>query len=265
LKQVVELEPRDPFTMRKMAWHYLFLRRYAEEKSMLERALSIEPNDVTTKARYASAELEWKADTRPLRQIIDSIRATKPAALPAISERWLICALAERDAIGAKDALIAAGENPPLTDDAFQFSRPFIEGVIARMIGDDSKVRSAFTDARAQQEKIVLAQPNYGPPLCVLALIDAGLGRKEDALREGWQALELLPVEKDAINGALMIEYSAMIAAWVGEKDLACKQLAAALRFPGPLSYGQLKLLPFWDPLRGDPRFENTVASLAPK
>ena len=92
--------------------------------------------------------------------------------------------------------------------------------------------------------------------LCVLGLIDAALGRKEEALREGRRAVELLPVEKDAINGPLMIEYLAMIAAWAGDKDLACEQLAVAIRPPSTVSYGQLKLLPFWDPLRGDPRFE---------
>ncbi|HEU5248332.1 MAG TPA: hypothetical protein VFU09_14690 [Candidatus Udaeobacter sp.] len=123
----------------------------------------------------------------------------------------------------------------------------------------------AITAARAEQQKIIQAQPNYGPPLCVLGLIDAALGRKEEALREGRRAVELLPVQKDAINGLLMMEYSAMIAAWVGENDLACEQLAAASRYPGPLSYGDLKLLPCWDPLRGDPRFEKIVSSLAPK
>jgi hypothetical protein len=91
---------------------------------------------------------------------------------------------------------------------------------------DEGKARSAFTAARAEQEKTVQAEPNYGPPLCVLGLIDAGLGRKEEALREGRRAVELLPVEKDAINGPLMIEYLAMIAAWVGDKDLACEKLA---------------------------------------
>jgi serine/threonine-protein kinase len=99
----------------------------------------------------------------------------------------------------------------------------------------------------------------------VLGLIDAGLGRKEDALREGRRAIELLPVTKDSINGAHMIEFFAIIAAWVGEKDLACEQLAIATQLPGSLSYGDLKLHPFWDPLRGDPCFEKIVASLAPK
>jgi hypothetical protein len=62
-----------------------------------------------------------------------------------------------------------------------------------------------------------------------------------------------------------MIAYSAVIAAWAGDKNLACDQLARASRLPGGVSYGELKLLPYWDPLRGDPRFEKIVASLAPK
>jgi serine/threonine-protein kinase len=133
------------------------------------------------------------------------------------------------------------------------------------MTKDGEKARSFFTMARAEQEKIIQAQPNYGPPLCVLGLIDAALGRKEEALREGRRAVELLPVQRDPINGIAMVKYFAMIAAWVGEKNLACEQLAVAIHPPSRLTYGQLKLLPFWDPLRGDPCFEKIVASLAPK
>jgi hypothetical protein len=77
--------------------------------------------------------------------------------------------------------------------------------------------------------------------------------------------VELCPIEKDAVLGVAMVKYLAMIAAWAGEKDLACEQLAIATRKPGDLSYGQLKLMPFWDPLRSDSRFEQIVASLAPK
>lgn len=88
---------------------------------------------------------------------------------------------------------------------------------------------------------------------------------KEEALREGRHAVELVPVGKDALNGPIMIKYLAMTAAWVGDKDLACEQLATAARLPGGVSYGQLKLLPYWDPLRGNPRFEKIVTSLAPK
>ena len=96
-------------------------------------------------------------------------------------------------------------------------------------------------------------------------MIDAALGRKQEALSECRRAVELLPVQKDAFNGPLMIQWLAISAAWVGEKDLALEQLATAAHVPGTLSYGWLKLLPFWDPLRGDPSFEQIVASLAPK
>jgi hypothetical protein len=134
------------------------------------------------------------------------------------------------------------------------------------MTKDEAKAHAAFTAARREQEKRVQAQPDYGPPLCVLALIDAGLGRKEEALREGRHAIELLPLEKDSINGAHLIACFAITAAWVGEKDLACEQVAKALPLgASELTYGRLKLLPYWDSLRGDPRFEKIVASLAPK
>jgi hypothetical protein len=105
----------------------------------------------------------------------------------------------------------------------------------------------------------------FRPPVCILALIDAGLGRKDDALRESRRAMELVPVQKDALNGTDMIHYSGIVATWVGEKDLALENLAKAAQLPGFLSYGRLKLLPWYDPLHGDPRFEKIVADLAPK
>ena len=265
LERAADLDPRNVDILQQIALSYADLRRYPQEKLALDRALAIEPNDAEMKETRASADFDWKADTRPLHQTIDLIRATNPAAIPSIAGDWLNCALAERDAVAAKNALLGSGENPPLHDEAVHFNRPFITGLIARMMKNHDEAHAAFTAARAEQEKTVQAQPDYGPPLCVLGLIDAALGRKEEALREGRRAVELLPVQKDAINGPLMYAYFAMIAAWTGDKDLACEQLAIAIRYPSSLSYGRLKLLPFWDPLRGDPCFEKIVASLAPK
>jgi serine/threonine protein kinase/tetratricopeptide (TPR) repeat protein len=264
LERAIDLDPRNIYTLQQIAISYGYLRRYADEKSVLDRALAIAPKDVDTKVARAYVEFHGKANTRPLHQLIDSIRATNPAEMASITDAWLSCALAERDAAAAKNALIASGETL-LIDSAVLFNRSFVEGVIARMANDEEKARSAFIAARAEQEKIVQAQPYYGPALCVLGLIDAGLGRKDEALREGRRAVEFLPAEKDAINGPLMVVYLAMIAAWVGEKDLACEKLATVTQPPSSVSYGQLKLLPSWDPLRGDPRFEKIVASLAPQ
>ena len=260
LERVAELDPRDIETLQVgVAANYWHCRHYAEAKRWFARGLAFDPNDAVTKVWLALVDFAWNADTRPLHQTIDSIRATNPAALvPDIAQWWLYCALAERDGTAAKDALIASGDAVFFTHNV-PLNRPFIEGVIARMIKDNEKARSAFSAARAEQEKIVQAQPNYGPALCVLGLIDAGLGRKDDALREGQRAVELLPMEKDAMDGAAMIEYLAMIAAWLGDKDLACEQLAGVIRSPSGLSYGELKLLPLWDPLRGDARFEKLV------
>ena len=112
------------------------------------------------------------------------------------------------------------------------------------------------------------SQPDYGPTLCVLAMIDAALGNKDSALETGRRAITLTPLEKDVNKGSLVLQYFAITAAWAGEKELALQQLEAGLRAPAVsslVSYGGLKLLPFWDPLRGDPRFEKIVTSLAPK
>jgi TolB-like protein/class 3 adenylate cyclase/Flp pilus assembly protein TadD len=264
LEHAIDLDPRNFFMLQQIAISYGVLRRYTEEIAVLDRALAIEPNDVNTKVALAAVQFHWKADTRPLHQTIDSIRATNPGDLPNVANDWLSCALAERDVAAATDALNAFGEIP-LTDYAVHLNRPLIEGVIARVTKDEGTARAAFMAARAAQEKTVRAQPDYGPVLCVLGLIDAALGRKEEALRESRRAVELLPVEKDALNGPLMITYLAMTAAWAGDKDLACGQLGIAIHPPSTVSYGQLKLLPFWDPLRGDPRFEKIVTSLGPK
>jgi TolB-like protein/Tfp pilus assembly protein PilF len=265
LERAIDLDPRNTVRLQQLALNYRRLRRFAAQKSVLNRASAIEPNNIDIKLELAAVDFYWKADTRPLHQMVDSIRATNPAATRDVAEYWLFYALAERDAAAARNAVIAAAENPAFTDQIVDFSRSFMEGVIARMTKDDAGARVAFTAARAEQQKILQAPESYGPALCVRGLIDAGLGRKEEALREGRRAVELLPVEKDAIFGMAVVKYFAMIAAWVGDNDLACEQLAIAIRPPSPVTYGELKLLPFWDPLRGDPRFEKIVASLAPK
>jgi TolB-like protein/class 3 adenylate cyclase/Tfp pilus assembly protein PilF len=264
LERALQLDPRNFLMLQQIAFSYQNLRRYADTAAVLDRGIEIKPNDVETNVARAVLELDWKADTRPLHQTIDSTRAKNPAAIQSVADNWFLCALAERDAAAAGSALAALGENI-FGGDAVQFHRGFGEGLVARMTKDEAKARSAFTAARAQQTQLMQAQPDYGPAICVLGLIDAGLGRKEEALREGRRAVELLPVAKDAINGVHMIEYLAVIAAWTGDKDLAFEQLTIAARLPSRVSYGRLKLHPFWDPLRGDPRFDKIVASLMPK
>jgi tetratricopeptide (TPR) repeat protein len=268
LQRALELDPRNFDTLQQIAVGYMALRRYAEAIAALDRALSIVADNVETKVNRDLDYLFWKGDTRPLHKTIDSVLAQGPGAITRAADVWFACALAERDSAAAERALVALGDNPCWGEGAIILSHSFGEGLLARMTKDETRARTALEGARAQQEKIVQAQHDYGPPLCVLAMIDAALGHKDLALEEGHRAIALTPIETDVANGSWVIQYFAITAAWAGDRELALQQLATGLRAPvasDALSYGGLKLMPFWDALRGDPRFEKIVASLAPK
>jgi adenylate cyclase len=268
LERSVDLDPRNFFTLQQIALSYQYLGRYAEAIAALDRALSIVPDNVETRASRAEFYLYWKADTRSLHQTIDAILVQGPGAIASAADVWFVCALAERDAAAAERALVALGDNACWPEGTIILSHSFGEGLLARMTKDEAKARAAFEAARAEQEKVVQAQPDYGPTLCALAMIDAALGRKDLALEEGRRAIALTPVEKDVNTGSRVLQYFTITAAWAGDKELALQQLETGLRAPTTsslLSYGALKLLPFWDPLRGDPRFEQIVQSQAPK
>jgi TolB-like protein/Tfp pilus assembly protein PilF len=268
LQRAAELDPRNLIILQQIALSYQFLGRYAESIAAMDRALAIVPDSVETRDLRVLFYFFWKADSRPALQMIDALLAQGPSAIAIAANTWFLCALAERDPAAAERALVAVGDNACWSEGVIALSRSFGEGLLARMTKDEARARTAFEAARAQQEKIVQAQPDYGPALCVLSIIDAALGRKDLALDEGRRAIALTPVEKDVVNASRVLQYFAITATWTGDKELALQQLEAGLRAPAAsqmLSYGALKLLPFWDPLRGDPRFEEIVASLAPK
>ena len=267
LEQAVAVDPRNPSMLSQLAISYECLRRYPEEKATLQRVLEITPDDIAVASSIAFVDLDWRADTAPLHQFIDRLRSERPSGMGDTADIGFLCALAERDWAAAKQALTALGNNP-FWADLVTLRRQFGEGLLAHAMHDEGRAQKAFAAARLEQEQIVQQQKDYGPPVCVLGLIDAALGNKEAALQEGRRAMELLPVEKDSIDGQSVRAYFAVIAAWAGEKDLALQQLAAAAPTYGAAiatSYGMLKLFPLWDPVRGDPRFEQIVASLAPK
>src|SRR6267143_1943075 len=266
-EQAAALDPRNPLTLSQLAITYECLRRYPEEKAILQRVLEITPDDIAVASSIPFVDLDWHANTAPLHQFIERLRSDRHSGVGDTAEIGFLCALAERDWAAAEQALIALGNNP-FWGDLVTLRRQFGEGLLARAMRDDVRARKAFTAARVEQEQLVQQQKDYGPPLCVLGLIDAALGNREAALQEGRRAMELLPVEKDSVSGQSVRAYFALIAAWAGEKDLALQQLATAAPTYGAAiatSYGMLKLFPFWDPLRGDPRFDQIVASFAPK
>jgi serine/threonine protein kinase len=256
-EEALEFDPRNLLSLRQLALAYQFMRRFAEGTAALDRALALAPEDADMRVIRAWVDLDWRADPKPLHKTIDAIITEKPAVASGLAEAWIYLALCERDPAAAGRALAAIGDG--FNTGGLSFSLTFMEGCVARTFGNDTAARKAFTAARVNVERTVREQPDYGPPLCMLGLIDAGLGRKEEAIREGRRASELLPVAKDAMNGAHMMQFLGIIYAWTGEKDLAIEQIAATLQVPSLLSYGELRLHPFWDPLRGDPRFEKLV------
>ena len=264
LERAIELDPRNFYTLQQISQSYRSLRRFADMAAKLDRAHAIVPRDVDTMVARAAVDLYWRADTRPLHDMINTVLAENPAIAPTLADTWLTLALCERDFGAATRALAALGNNP-INIDAVSLNPAFARGLVARAQRDNVAADAAFSEARARQEKLVREQPDYAPALCVLGLIDAALGHKEDALREGRRAIELLPVSKDSINGSLMIDIFAVTCAWAGEKDLALEQLRITTQNPSYTNYGELKLHPYWDPLRGDPRFEKIVSSLGPK
>jgi len=266
MERASELDPRNAFTLNELSLIYFFVRAYQQAGDALDRALALKPNDIATKVDRALLETSWRADTRPLHAVIEKILADDPAqAENADLKGARFClALYERDPVAADRAAGAFSEKTPLNDD-FEWSRAFWAGLVARMKGDAAAAHAAFTSARTDQEAVVRARPDFGPLLSGLGVIDAGLGRKQEAIREGRRALELTPIAKDSLAGPEVVSCLAIIYAWTGERDLAIEQLEIVTKIPGSVSYGELRLDPFWDPLRGDPRFDKIVASLAPK
>ncbi len=263
LQRALELDPRNFFMLQQIALSYQEFRQFGAMAAALDRALKLIPRDVDTRVTRALVDLEWKADPQPLDEIIRKTLAEDPAKAPDLAAQWFYVGLCERDRVAVAQALAAIPANGMSVD--LNFPRSWCEGLAARARDDAAAAQAAFLIARAEVEKTVREQPDYGPGLTVLGLIDAGLGRKEEAIREGLHAVELLPISKDSIDGAEVMKYLGVIYAWCGEKDLAIKQITATLQIPSTLSYGNLKLHPYWDPLRGEPRFEKIVADLEPK
>jgi serine/threonine protein kinase/tetratricopeptide (TPR) repeat protein len=267
MNRALELDPRNFSILQQISLTYEGLRRYEEMAATLDRALTIAPKDIATRVRRASVELQWRADPKPQHAVIQAILAEDPNAAPVLVDQWLRLSLRERDPASTERALASM----PLGgggcfDENIPFPNGWCVGLAAQFRGDEAAARSAFTNARNELQQMVRNEPDYAAALCALGVVDAVLGNREDAIREGERAVELTPVTKSAIDGAMLRQYLAVIYAWTGNKDRAVEQLADRAKLPvAGLSYGDLRLNPLWDPLRGDSRFEAILASLAPK
>jgi TolB-like protein/Tfp pilus assembly protein PilF len=262
LERALELDPRNFFILHQLAETYLPQRRYADEARTYDRALLIVPGDPVSRMLRAQVSLDWRADIKPSQTMLAALIAENPSVAPAVDVP--VYALCERTPEAALRALANYPREGAVKNGVI-YPHSYWEGVVARWQGDGARAQAAFTAARQEVEKILEKQPDFAAALSLLGMIDAGLGRKEEALREGRRACELLPISKDALDGMSLAINLAQIYAWTGEKDLAIEQISAVEKVPTTLSYGFLKLHPFWDSLRDDPRFESILSSLAPK
>jgi len=259
VNRALELDPRNVFILHQVAGTYQVLRRYNNLVATFDRALAVTPNDAVARVARGLAELDSNATVQPGQVAVQEVLANDPADGVKIVDRWFNIALCARDANDAKRALGSMLQEGITWGANVRTPRSFCEGLAARVFGDNEAAMNAFAEAREEMETVLQKQPDYAEAMSVIGMIDAALGRKEDALREGRRAVELLPVTKDVMTGSELLRNLALIYAWTGEKELALNQIAAALQGPGHITYGQLRLHPWWDAIREDPRFNKLV------
>jgi TolB-like protein/Flp pilus assembly protein TadD len=266
LERACELDPRNLPYLINLGSTYLWLHDYDEHTKIMDRIVALHPERRPGRIFRAHIEVSRRADTGPFRAAIKSILANEPGSEkdPFVAGQCYTLALYDRDWDAAGRAAAVLSQKNSLRW-WVQLGRDFWVGVVARLKGDETSARAAFMRARAQQEEEIRGHPDDVTLLSELGLIDAGLGRKEEALNEGRRATELAPSVKDSSTEPYAELCFAIICAWTGERELALGQLEALSKTPGYHDYGDLRLSPLWDPLRGDPRFEKIVASLAPK
>ena len=264
MNRAVELDPRNFLILEEAAFTLGGVGHAAEATRLLQRAIELSPKDYFARMQLAMIPYFERGDLEPLRAQLDVFEKEGAEATTNASQSFVIYALAKRDPVAAAKALtFIPAEGSIYENTNFLMPRDWFVGLVARTFGEAKEAERAFTAARTIAAKTVQEQPDYAPAWSLLGMIDAGLGRKADAITEGKRACELLPISKDSWEGPIYVTNLALIYLWVGERDLALEQLASSVKTPGGITYGELKLDPTWDPLRQDPRFQELLKSAA--
>ena len=264
-ERAVELDPRNPDTLVETASTYSSMRRYQEAAQLCRRVLAVAPHNYNARIGAVAQLFLERAQLRPLRDELNAILAENPGAAPVIADPLFECAILERDAAAGDRALAAIPPAGLPLRPNLMGPREWYAGLLARIFHRPEIALAAFATTRDILKKQLAEQPDNASAWSMLGRVEAALGRKEEAIKAGRRACELLPVSREATSGVIPLTDLARIYAWVGEKDLALQHLATSAKSNLGVSYGHLKLDPSWDTLRGDPRFEQIVASLAPK
>ncbi len=246
-----ELDPRDPSALINVIVTYALLRHYDEAEQIANRGLAAFPETADDFWNYKAANALAQGELPRAHAAIEKI--SRSSSFAQLRIRILYC---EHNFAEAERVATAQWENQ---DPSFARYFGCSAALAARARGDFEKMRSYFLLTRRADEALLRGDPDPGT-LSDFGVIDAGLGRKEDAVREGRKAVELRPLSGDALEGPENVQRLATTYALLGEKDLALEQLSLIARVPAGLTYADLKFDPVWDVLRDDPRFAQLMA-----
>ncbi len=203
MNKALELDPHNFSILHQISLTYQGLRRYKEMAATLDSALAIAPKDVPSRVRRAWVDLESRANSKPLHTTIETILGEDPSAAPVLVDSWLDVVLRERDPAAAVRALAAMPTGGGgCYEENIPFPNGWCEGLVARLRGDETAARAAFTTARKELEEKVRDQPDYAAAICALGVVDAALGNKDAAIREGERAVALVPVRQKRYPGS---------------------------------------------------------------
>ncbi len=258
------IDPRNPNAYNLLADTYMLERRFSEAVHVYDNVLAAGEDVPVVYFRRAANIQSGTGDMGPFRDVLMKYPDMEFAGGQTPIRVWI--AMLDRDYARAEKFLT----DSPLKDFqdidfSFYFPKSWYQGMVEREKGDAAKATAAFRECRDILAARLVLKPEHARTIAVLAQVDANLGQKDLAIREAQHAIELMPTSKDIYDGALVLEGLAQVYTWSGDRDHAIETVQKLLTMPGYTNYGRLNLHPLWAPLRGDPRFQKIVASLAPK
>jgi TolB-like protein/class 3 adenylate cyclase/Flp pilus assembly protein TadD len=265
-EKVAKIDPQNPNIVRNLVFTNTALRRWPEAARWAERLRAMAPASLVAKIQSGYVDFWWKGDTRLLKSLLSQVPPGIDPDGAVTSWRWDV-AMIDRDYAAARLAIDSSSAKEISYMNGGPTPRSFFLGCIALAQGDSAGAQKYFEDAQSFFENAVKEAPASPERHANLGLLYAFMGRKTDAIRECRRAVELKPESKDAVDGAIMNCYLALIYARVGENDLAIPLIERLLKTPGAvdsvdysITINDLKHRWEWDPIRNDPRFRRLIA-----
>ena len=255
-RQATLLDPRSSIALDQLALAYANLRRYAEADRAFSQAVALAPDPADERMTHAINTVAWRGDLAPLRAAVSGLTTGSDAYVGNAMVIWTMHWY-ERD-YAAATAIAESPGNEAFVDSAnIVLPRNLYLAWAHRAAGNPEAAKTAATVVLDSTRAALVKQPEDAFLHLALGLGEAELGHKDDALREGRQALALLPPSRDAVTGSGILIRLATLEVRVGETDAAFDHLRQALALSSgtSISPSLLKLDPVWDPIRNDPRF----------